>query len=283
MVKRLWAAVGLCASLWLAGSFAAVTAQIPSPGQLPGVEPLHESGQDVTPAFEGWFKEPDGSFEMLFGYNNRNLKQELDIPIGANNKVDVGGPDAGQPTHFMPRRGWGVFTVKVPKDFGTKKVTWTLSINGRTNAIPASLDSRWEIDALNEVTSGNTPPVLKFGPSGPSNQGPRTFNGPAAAASVGKPLALDFWASDDGKNRGRNYRGPVVTATWSKYRGPGAVTFEKAKPEIDKESGKGTATATFADAGDYVLRVVLNDSSGDGGGGFQCCWTNGLVKVAVKP
>ena len=34
--------------------------------------------------------------------------------------------------------------------------------------------------------------------------------------------------------------------------------------------------------GEYTLRVQANDSSGDGGGGFQCCWTNAHVKVAVK-
>ena len=36
-------------------------------------------------------------------------------------------------------------------------------------------------------------------------------------------------------------------------------------------------------AGENVLHVTVNDYSGDGGGGFQCCWTTGLVKVAVKP
>jgi hypothetical protein len=275
-------AAALCAAVALAGSFVVVTAQIPVPGQLPGVEPLHESGQDVTPAFEGWFKNPDGTFEILFGYNNRNLKQELDVPIGANNRVEPFGPDAGQPTHFMPRRGWGVFTVKVPKDFGTKKVTWTLAAAGRTNAIPATLDSRWEIDALNEVTSGNTPPVIKFAAAGPTNQGPRSFQGPSMSATVGQPLALDIFASDDGKNRSRNYRGPLVTVTWTMYRGPAKVTFAKAKPEVGKETGKAETTATFSEPGDYVLRVVANDSSGDGGAGFQCCWTNAVVKVTVK-
>jgi hypothetical protein len=105
---------------WLTDS--SVHAQLP--GQLPGVEPLHDNGQDVTPAFEGWFKNPDGTFDITLGYNNRNLKEEIDIPIGPNNKIEPGGPDQGQPTHFMPRRGWGVFTVTVPKDFGTKKITW---------------------------------------------------------------------------------------------------------------------------------------------------------------
>jgi hypothetical protein len=46
--------------------------------------------------------------------------------------------------------------------------------------------------------------------------------------------------------------------------------------------GKTTTTATFSRAGEYMLRVQGNDSSGEGGGGFQCCWTNAYVKVTVK-
>jgi hypothetical protein len=44
-----------------------------------------------------------------------------------------------------------------------------------------------------------------------------------------------------------------------------------------------TATATFAAAGEYILRLQANDSTGDGGSGFQCCWTNADVAVTVKP
>src|SRR5262245_9586409 len=256
-----------------------VRAQLP--GQLPGVEPLHDSGQDVTPAFEGWFKNPDGSFNILLGYNNRNLKQELDIPVGPNNKVEPGQPDQGQPTHFYPRRGWGVFTVTVPKDFANKKVTWTLTINGRTNSIPVGLDSRWEIDAMKEASVDNTPPTISFVKDGPKAQGPRPLT-TSATATTSAPLTLNVWATDDGKFKGRNPPpGPPVKLTWSKYRGPGTVTFAKPKPDIDKATNLATTTASFSEPGEYWLRVVANDSSGDGGGGFQCCWTNGIVKVTV--
>ena len=43
-----------------------------------------------------------------------------------------------------------------------------------------------------------------------------------------------------------------------------------------------TATATFSAPGEYLLRVQANDESGEGGGGFQCCWTNTYVKVTVQ-
>ena len=39
----------------------------------------------------------------------------------------------------------------------------------------------------------------------------------------------------------------------------------------------------FSKPGEYILRAQSNDASGDGGGGFQCCWTNVYVKVTVTP
>jgi hypothetical protein len=53
------------------------------------LEPIHESGSSVTGAFEGWFKNPDGTFSLLFGYFNRNTKQELDIPVSGKIAVAI--------------------------------------------------------------------------------------------------------------------------------------------------------------------------------------------------
>ena len=86
--------------------------------------------------------------------------------------------------------------------------------------------------------------------------------------------------------------GPPVTVAWSKFRGPGEVTFSSDRPPVEKASfkapdtavfsGTATTTATFSEPGEYILRVVANDWSGDGGRGFQCCWSNAQVKVTVK-
>src|SRR5581483_6601265 len=123
--------------------------------------PFHNSGQSVTGAFEGWFANPDGTYSILLGYYNRNQQQELDIPVGAQNKIEPGGPDQGQPTHFLPGRQWGVFTVTVPKDFGDKKLTWTLVANGQTNSVPVDLKPLWEVEPFKDAT-GDTPPLLRF-------------------------------------------------------------------------------------------------------------------------
>src|SRR5687767_11820554 len=71
-------------------------------------------GESVSPAYEGWWPNDDGSFTMFFGYMNSNWEQEFDVPIGAANAIEPGGPDQGQPTHFYPRRNPFLFTIRVP-------------------------------------------------------------------------------------------------------------------------------------------------------------------------
>ncbi len=74
-----------------------------------------------------------------------------------------------------------------------------------------------------------------------------------------------------------------MALTWTKFRGPGDVKFDNNKPSIDRAAdGKAVTNATFSAPGDYILRVEGNDSTGSGGGGFQCCWSNAHVGVTVK-
>src|SRR5690349_24855928 len=106
----------------------------------------YRSGVDVTPAYEGWTLNPDGTFSLYFGYLNRNYEEELEIPAGPNNTIEPGG-DRGQPTHFYPRRQHFVFKVVLPKDWGVdKKVVWTLINRGKTNAAKGWLQPEWEIN-----------------------------------------------------------------------------------------------------------------------------------------
>jgi hypothetical protein len=251
--------------------------------QLP-LEPVKERGQSVSPAYEGWYHSPDGTFTLLVGYYNRNRSQILDIPIGPDNRIEPGGPDQGQPTHFLTRRQWGVFSITVPKDFGTRKLTWTLTANGETNSIPLGLVPAYQIEPFKDTAMGNTPPVLKFQPQGPELVGPPRGIASTLKTTVGQPTAITFWVSDDQHVApGDNPRGgPPISVFLSKFRGPGDIVFDAARPPVDvKGGGRVTASATFSVPGDYVVRVQVNDSTGDGGGGFQCCWTNGHVRVTV--
>lgn len=275
-----------------------LAASVLLPGQtLPA--PRKQFGSSVTGAFEGWYDEK-GSSGFLVGYYNRNTQEELDVPVGPNNRIEPGGPDMGQPAHFLPSRKFGMFAIPIPKGFTAEsKLTWTITANGITTTIPLRLHPDYLISPFSEIAVNNTPPVIRFEENGASLQGPVAMLTSAAVrtTSLSAGLDLTIWVSDDmkytsGTSAPLTTPRPPVTLLWSKYRGPGAVTFDKPRPTVEAItpnnagaafSGKATVKVRFSEPGDYVLHVTANDYSGDGGGGFQCCWTTGLVKVSVKP
>ena len=234
----------------------------------------HDVGQSASPSFEGWYPNEDGTFSLSFGYFNRNYEQTLDVPIGPDNHFTPGPEDRGQPTHLLPRRQTGVFTVVVPADFGDRALTWSLSAGGETFAVPGHLRPEWQIDALEEVTSGNRPPELSFDVQGGE---PRRGQGPGGVrqsltARAGAPMTLTIGVRDDRVQKqslqGRPTRMGLV---WSKYRGAGSVVIADSAPAIP-EDGLTTTTVTFSEPGHYVLRALAWDDSGGQGsimaGGF---------------
>ena len=133
----------------------------PAPGETPTElsNIRFNSGQSVVPYFEGWIRNPDGTFDLVFGYFNRNWQQEIAIPAGPDNTVELGGPDAGQPTFFLPRRQRFVYRVRVPKDFGKKEVVWSITANGRTEHAFGSLIREQEITERVVLTNGGYNPA----------------------------------------------------------------------------------------------------------------------------
>ena len=77
------AGLAACAAL-------AVIMFVPVSGQLP-LPANNDNGEAIFPAFEGWYANPDGTFNLLLGYYNRNQKLELDIPVGPNYRIEPGG------------------------------------------------------------------------------------------------------------------------------------------------------------------------------------------------
>ena len=287
-----WMPRGLIGTILFAGTaLAQGTPQV-------SMEPPHTAGQAITAAFEGWYPDPNGAGNViLIGYYNRNQKEALDIPIGPNNRVEPGGPDRGQPTHFVPGRQWGVFSISVAKDFGAdNKLTWTIVSNGKTTAVPFSLNPLWVISPFIDATK-NTPPFIGFAENGPFLEGPPRGISNSLTTSLQDPLPLAVWVADDANVppmlQAFAKSIPAVMVTWNKFRGPGEVKFASEKPKVEKlefkappntaYTGKAATTATFSEPGDYVLEVTANDLSGPGGGGFQCCWSSAQVKVTVKP
>ena len=128
-----WTVAACVAGSLAGGALLSARSQLPS-------EPGGKFGRSITGAYEGWYDNKDGSHVFLVGYYNRNLAQEVDIPIGPNNRIEPGGPDFGQPTHFLPGRQVGMFTVTVPKEFTQQqRLTWTIVDNGMTTSIPLRL------------------------------------------------------------------------------------------------------------------------------------------------
>jgi hypothetical protein len=189
---------------------------------LAGVRPVegqslsYSRGQTVSPAYEGFEVNPDGSYELIFGYMNRNWLEELDVPVGPDNyftlvdagelddlerdAYDAAEADRGQPTHFLPRRNRFTFKVRVPADFGERELVWTLRTRGETRRAYASLRQDLLID--NMVIASETG-ALGAGRSDPetrANTPPRVMieGETTMEARVGQPVTLTAWVTDDG-------------------------------------------------------------------------------------
>ena len=271
-----WAVVAVVA-------IAAAPALLPPPAEA---QWAHDRGQNVVPAFEGWEANADGTFNMVFGFFNRNCKEVVHVPIGPDNNVEPGGPDRGQPTRFIPRRTEFVFKVPVPADFGDQELVWTLTAHGRTEKAYASLRPEYVLDRqitmMNEASYGQ-----RFGES--DNQYPVVeLEGPAErTVAVGEPLLLTARVSDDGLPEPRPDRTHLtkLMAGWLVYRGnAGNVTFDPPQfnPDLRRRAGASplcqdiepvpdwaasqltpdgelTTTATFSEPGSYMLRALAHD------------------------
>jgi hypothetical protein len=253
------------------------------------------TGLNIAPVYEGWEQNADGSFDLIFGYFNRNWNERIDVPVGVANSIEPGGPDQGQPTHFLPRRNQFVFRIRVPKDFGNRELVWTLTSKGKTEKAYGTLKPDYVVNATVMAANfgaggqtgtvpdlvGNVAPVLKI-------EGER-----ARRVKAGEPVSLTAVASDDGRPRARPLPALIgaqrtvpnsatgLRLVWVKYRGAGEVTFDPPQfsawedtrdganspwapgwrtPPIPPDN-KWEVRATFKTPGEYVLRCVAHDGA----------------------
>jgi hypothetical protein len=267
------------AGMWLASLQPAAARGQGVPAQ-PSYQLRHWTGQGLAPVYEGWDKNPDGTFNMWFGYMNRNYEEVLELPIGPANRFEPGDADRGQPTFFDTRRHKDTFRVIVPASFGeTAKLTWLVTVRGKVESVSGTLTPVWQIDRQRTTRGGNsqninsnTPPVVTITP---------------LAQTVAQPgsASLTVSATDDGLPRRRSEGGEStsigMTVEWAKYRGPGTVTWSSPKQPV--ANGRASVTASFSKPGESVLLAVVDDGSGESAGnfGYHCCWTNVEVKVTV--
>jgi hypothetical protein len=237
------------------------------------------SGQDIQPYFEGWIKNADGSFDMVFGYFNRNWEEQLAIPAGADNSVEPGGPDRGQPTFFLPRRQGWVYRVRVPSNFGKQTVTWTIKANGKTEKAYGDLNPVEEITERIIQTRGN----LNRGEDDPNKPPVVTIPAPQIVAiNAAVPLVANVTddglpkprvtvtrpqtTGSDGAIRAQANSSAGVTrprglnVTWMQIRGPAKALIEPSNA-IPVTEGRAAATVRFSEAGTYVMRATANDGA----------------------
>ena len=248
----------------------------------------HNSGQNVVPVFEGWEKNADGTFNLVFGYMNRNYAEEPEITIGPDNNFSPGPADQGQATHFYPRRQQFMFRVKVPADFGKKELVWTITRNGQTEKAYGTL--MMEEQLTDVVISENRGGLGNDSVTAKPNRPPTISIDELTTrrVSVGEPLTLTVLASDDGvpapppRGRGSNpnvatvdgvrlltFRERPITqaivkpsreglaVTWTHWRGPGKVTFDPMTMVV--KDGKAATRVVFSQPGTYVIRAYADD------------------------
>ena len=114
------------------------------------------------PVYEGWKKNPDGSFDLLHGYfagimwRSSTSRSARTLPLARR-------ADQGQPTHFLPRRSRFLFRVRV-SDFGDRELVWTLTGNGKTEKTYATLNPGYFIDDIvimnNNGAGGSRAPTI---------------------------------------------------------------------------------------------------------------------------
>src|SRR6516164_4541737 len=244
-----------------------LTVVVAAAQQLPTAIPQTRfaSGQDVVPYFEGWIRNPDASFDLVFGYFNRNWEETLAIPAGPDNFVSPGSTDQGQPTFFLPRRQGWVYRVRVREDFGKGVVTWTITANGKTQKAYGELLPVEEITERIIMTRGNLNP----GDDDP-NKPPVVAIVPPAAPTTNAPVQITANVTDDGLPKPRPVAPPKPTAagdattiqaqanssvtarprgltvTWMQLRGPARILFEPPSA-VAVTDGKAAVTARFGE------------------------------------
>ena len=220
------------------------------------LRPSYDYGQWVSPAFEGWVENEDGTIDILFGYMNRNWLEELHVPVGPENRFLGSEADLGQPTRFLPRRNRFVFKVRAPEGLTEDdEIVWELTTRGETQRAYASIKPDFRLDNVaimsetgslgagtsDAETRANIPPSIRL-----EGEAERT-------ARVGEPVELVAVVTDDGvPERSERADGPPKDATpeellaralrrpirvtvaksnalhftWFPYRGGGAVELD---------------------------------------------------------
>jgi hypothetical protein len=245
----------------------------------------------ISPIFDGWEELPDGSRLFYFGYINRH-PAEVNVPISAENGFAPQPVDQGQPTTFLPGRHEHVFTIKAPAKFSGKLV-WTLKSEMGVQTANASFDQLYILEVRENDDPNAKPPMIALAD---------------VSARVGETVALKpavkpASASGRIEVEGAAAEAAGLSVAWSKYRGPGSVTFSPASPAettaapasaapprrgagqprpgifpvpcgLRPTAACGAVMARFNEPGEYMLRAAARQDGLEG---------RAFVRVIVRP
>jgi hypothetical protein len=188
-------------------------------------------GQSIQPVYEGWEQNADGTYNMWFGYLNRNWEERLTVPVGPDNHIQPGGPDRGQPTIFETggkRRLAFAFQVVLPADWPKDRdLVWTLTANGQTFTAIGSLWSVWLVNE--DVIATNRGSQRIYDPRSTNKPPAITETAKGGTVAVGVPLTLTVGVADDGLPR-RRAAGELAPGG----AGRGAVVAGRGRQGVDE-------------------------------------------------
>lgn len=219
--------------------------------------PSAQQNQPIYPAYDGFLKNPDGSYTLSFAYFSHNA-HEVTIAPGANNSFAPTPGDRLQPTTFKPGHWRYQCVMVVPADFDGK-MKWTLTYGGATTGTSERmLQSNWN---LFEREGGAALAKLEYAkvPKGVClNQPPtvrvlgvtaRPNNPPTLPVGMNEELNLFGSVHDEGLPRASK-----LVAEWKVLKGPenGNVKF--------MIPGSARTKAVFSAPGVYELELTGSDS-----------------------
>ena len=212
-----------------------------------------QQNQPIYPAYDGFLKNPDGSYTIAFAYFSHNA-DVVTIPPSANNSFAPLPGDRLQPTTFKPGH-WRFQCVMVVGPEFDGKMKWTLTYAGTTTGTSERmLQSNWNLvegaadlakidyaKVPKGVCLNRAPQVRVLGVT------PRRGQPPTLEAKLGEELHVFGSAHDEGLPRGKEF-----VVGWKMLSGPGTVRFSNPNAARTK--------ATFTAPGLYELELTATDS-----------------------
>jgi hypothetical protein len=212
---------------------------------------LAQRNQPIYPAYDGYLKNPDGSFTLAFAYFSHNA-ETVTVAPGPENAFTPAPGDRLQPTTFKPGH-WRFQCVMVVGPEFDGKLVWTLTYAGTTTGTSQRMmQSNWNlVEGAAELAKIdyakaprgvclNRPPIVRL--LGVSGRGVPTLK-----AAPGETMSLFGSVHDEGLPRGRE-----LSVGWKVLTAPGAVRFSSPTSARTR--------ATFDVPGTYELELSASDS-----------------------